>query len=74
MLIVHFIDNFLLVRPENQQQKQVEVRFHSRSYIGQRDQIDYVSGGATMHFFKNLGNAKMSNYSAPQSEPLWPFM
>ena len=45
-----FTDASCTLRPENQQQKQVEVRFHSRSYIGQRDQIDYVSGGATINY------------------------
>ena len=51
MLIVHCIGNFLLVRSENQRQSQLEVKFYSRSYISQQDQVGYSSGGGTMNLY-----------------------
>ena len=50
MLIGHCIDNFLWVKPENQQQRQLEVKFCFRYNISQAgDQVGYSSGGGTIN-------------------------
>ena len=49
-IIVHCMDNFLSVRPENQRRRQLEVRFYSRSCIIQGDQLGYSSGGRIINY------------------------
>ena len=50
LLIVHCIGNFLSVRPENQHRRQLQVKFYSRSYISQQDQVGYRSGEGIINF------------------------
>ena len=53
-LIVHCIGNLLLVRPKNQQRRQLEEKFYSSSYISQQDQVDYSSDDGTINYINYI--------------------
>ena len=49
-IIVPCMDNFLLVRPEYQRQRQLKVRFYFKSHNSQGDEIGYNSSDETIDY------------------------
>ena len=64
MLIVYSVGSFLLVRPMDQQQKQLAVRFYSRWYevrswyISQANQVSYEKDGGNIHYISPMALTK----------------
>ena len=53
---------FSFLGSENQRQRQLELKFYFRSYISQRDQVGYNSGGGVINYILKLYPMVLTKY------------